>query len=257
VVDGYKWELYNIADDYSEYNDLAAKYPDKLRDLQQLFLVEAEKYNVLPLDNSVLPRIITPRPSATAGRTVFTYTGEISGLPVGDAPSILNKSYSITADVDIPQSGAEGMLVTLGGRFGGYGLYVLKGKPVFTYNLVDMARFRWEGPALTPGKHTIVFDFKYDGPGFGKGGTGILSVDGQQVDSKTIPHTIPFLMSIDETFDVGIDTRTPVDDKDYQVPFRFTGTLNKLTVNLKPEPMSAEDQKKWDEAAKQVNLAAE
>jgi hypothetical protein len=128
---------------------------------------------------------------------------------------------------------------------------------VFTYNLVDMARFRWEGPALTPGKHTIVFDFKYDGPGFGKGGTGILSVDGQQVDSKTIPHTIPFLMSIDETFDVGIDTRTPVDDKDYQVPFRFSGTLNKLTVNLKPEPMSAEDQKKWDEAAKQVNLAAE
>jgi arylsulfatase len=257
VVDGYKWELYNIADDYSEYNDLAAKYPDKLRDLKELFLVEATKYNVLPLDNSVLPRIITPRPSATAGRTVFTYTGEISGVPVGDAPSILNKSYTITADVEIPQSGAEGMLVTLGGRFGGYGLYVVKGKPVFTYNLLDMVRFRWEGQPLTPGKHTIVFDFKYDGPGFGKGGTGVLSVDGQQVDSKAIPHTIPFLMSIDETFDVGIDTRTPVDDKDYQVPFRFTGKLNKLRVNLKPEPLSAEDQKKWDEAARQVNLAAE
>src|SRR5271163_862322 len=166
VVDGYKWELYNIAADYSEYNDLAAKYPDKLRDLKELFLVEATKYNVLPLDNSVLPRIITPRPSATAGRTLFTYTGEISGLPVGDAPSILNKSYTITADVDIPQGGAEGMLVTLGGRFGGYGLYLLKGKPVFTYNLLDMARFRWEGQqALAPGKHTIVFDFKYDGPG--------------------------------------------------------------------------------------------
>jgi arylsulfatase A-like enzyme len=258
VVDGYKWELYNLNDDYSEYNDLSAKYPDRLRDLQELFLVEATKYNVLPLDNSVLPRIVTPRPSATAGRTLFTYTGEMAGLPVSDAPSILNKSYNITADVEIPASGAEGMLVTLGGRFGGYGLYVLKGKPVFTYNLVDLERFRWEAPQpLAPGKHTIVFDFKYDGPGFGKGGSGVLSVDGHPVDSKTIPHTIPFLMSIDETFDVGIDLRTGVDDKDYQVPFRFTGKLDKLTVNLKPEPMSAEDQKRWDEAVKRVNLAAE
>ncbi len=258
VVDGYKWELYNIADDYSESNDLAAKYPDKLRDLKELFLVEATKYNVLPLDNSVLPRLITPRPSATAGRTLFTYPGEIAGLPPGDAPSILNKSYSITAEVEIPEGGAEGMLVTEGGRFGGYGLYLLKGKPVFTYNLVDLERFRWEGKQpLAPGKHTIVFDFKYDGPGFGKGGSGVLSVDGQQVDSKTIPHTIPFLMTIDETFDVGVDTRTSVDDKDYQVPFRFTGKLVKVTVNLKPAPMSAEDQKQWDEAAKRVNLAAE
>jgi len=258
VVNGYKWELYNLGDDYSEYNDLAANYPDKLRDLRQLFLVEAEKYNVLPLDNSVLPRLITPRPSATAGRNVFTYTGEISGLPVSDAPSILNKSYAIAADVEIPQGGAEGMLVTLGGRFGGYGLYLLKGVPVFTYNLVDMARFRWEAKQpLSPGKHTIVFDFQYDGHGFGNGGTGVLSIDGQQVESKTIPHTIPFIMSIDETFDVGIDTRTPVDDKDYQVPFRFTGKLDKLTVNLKPEPRSAEEQRRWDEAARQVNLAAE
>jgi len=155
MPDGYKWELYNIAEDYSEYNDLAAKYPDKLRDLKELFLVEATKYNVFPLDNSVLPRIITPRPSATAGRTLFTYTGEMSGLPIGDAPSILNKSYTITADVEIPQGGAEGMLVTLGGRFGGYGLYLLKGTPVFTYNLLDMARFRWEGTPPAPGKHTM------------------------------------------------------------------------------------------------------
>lgn len=159
--------------------------------------------------------------------------------------------------MELTQSDTEGMLVTLGGRFGGYGLYLLKGKPVFTYNLLDMARFRWEGQPLTPGKHTIVFDFKYNGPGFGKGGSGVLSVDGHQVDSKTIPHSIPFLMSIDETFDVGVDTRTPVDDKDYQVPFRFTGKLNKLTVNLKPAPLSAEEQKQWDEAAKRVNLAAE
>src|SRR5262249_24913160 len=192
VVNGYKWELYNIADDYSQNTDLAAANPDKLRELKELFLVEATKYNVFPLDNSVLPRIVTPRPSATAGRALFTYSGEMAGIPVSYAPSMLNKSYTITAEIEIPQGGAEGMLATLGGRFGGYGLYVLKGKPVFTYNLVDLERFRWEGTAaLTPGKHTIVFDFKYDGPGFGKGGTGVLTVDGREVASQKIPHTIP------------------------------------------------------------------
>jgi arylsulfatase A-like enzyme len=249
VVDGYQWELYNLNDDYSESDDLAAKNPDKLRELKELFLVEATKYNVFPLDNSVLPRIVTPRPSATAGRTVFTYSGEMAGIPVGDAPSILNKSYTITAEVDIPQAGAEGMLATLGGRFGGYGLYVLKGKPVFTYNLVDLQRFRWEGAAaLAPGKHTIAFDFTYDGPGPGKGGTGVLTVDGKEVANQKIPHTIPFLMAIDETFDVGIDTRTSVDDKDYQVPFAFTGTLAKLTIKLGPDQLAEEDYRVIQEA---------
>ena len=196
VVNGYQWELYHIADDYSENNDLAAKFPEKLRDLQELFFVEATKYNVFPLDNSTLPRLITPRPSATAGRTLFTYSGEMAGLPVGNAPSLLNKSYTITAEVEISQAGAEGMLVTMGGRFGGYGLYLLKGKPVFTYNLLGLQRYRWEGAtALTPGNHTIVFDFKYDGPGPGKGGTGVLSVDGTAVATQTIPHTIPFIMA--------------------------------------------------------------
>ena len=190
-------------------------------------MAEAKKYQVLPLDNSILQRILTPRPNATAGRTEFTYSGELSGLPDGSAPNTLSKSYSITAEVEIPQGGAEGMLNTLGGRFGGYGFYVLKGKPVFTYNLLGLERFRWEGKeAITPGKHTIVFDFKYDGPGMAKGGTGVLSVDGKEVDRKKIPHTIPALMTIDESFDVGVDTRTGVDDKDYQPPFRFNGKLD-------------------------------
>jgi arylsulfatase A-like enzyme len=242
VVNGYKWELYNLTEDYSENNDLAAKNPDKLRQLQELFLVEATKYNVFPLDNSVLPRLLAARPSATAGRTVFTYSGEMSGLPDSDAPSILNKSYTITAEVEIPQGGAEGMIATLGGRFGGYGLYLLKGKPVFTYNFLDLARFRWEGQqALAPGKHTIVFDFTYDGPGFGKGGTGVLKVDDKEVANRKVPHTIPFLMAIDETFDVGADTRTPVDDNDYQVPFRFTGKLAKLTYKLGPVQLTSDD----------------
>ena len=258
VLNGYKWELYNIAEDYSQNNDLAAKYPDKLKELQELFLVEAKKYQVFPLDNSILARLIVARPSSTAGRTEFTYSGEMSGLPDGSAPNTLAKSYSISAEVEIPQGGAEGMLNTLGGRFGGYGLYLLKGKPVFTYNLLALERFRWEGKdALAPGKHTIMFDFKYDGPGMAKGGTGVLSVDGKEVDSKKIPHTIPALMTIDESFDVGVDTRTGVDDNDYQPPFRFTGKLDKLTVNLKPEPRSAEDQKHFDEVAKRVSLAVE
>ncbi|MGH6938405.1 arylsulfatase [Hypericibacter sp.] len=233
VVNGYNWELYNLNEDYSQANDLAAKMPDKLKEMQELFLVEAAQHQVLPLDNSILERILAPRPSATAGRSIFTYAGKLSGIPTSDAPSILNKSYTITADVEIPQGGGDGMLVTTGGRFGGYGLYLLKGKPVFLYNFVDMARFRWEGQdALAPGKHTIVFDFKSDGPGFGKGGRGVLSVDGKQVADQNIPHTIPIIMPWDETFDVGVDTRTPVDDDDYQIPFAFDGTIDKLTVQL-------------------------
>ena len=156
-------------------------------------------------------------------------------MPDDNAPNTLGKSYSITAEVEIPPGGAEGMLNTLGGRFGGYGLYLVKGKPVFTYVQLTTEHFRWEGPAaLTAGKHTIMFDFNYDGPGFGKGGTGVLSVDGKEVASKTMPYTIPFLVTVDEIFDVGVDTRTAVDDNDYQVPFRFTGKLNKLTIRLVP-----------------------
>ena len=233
VVDGYKWELYNLKEDFSEYNDLAAKNPEKLRQMKEMFLIEATKYDVFPLDNSILPRIITPRPSATAGRTVFNYSGEMTGLPVSDAPDLLNKSYTITAEIEVPQDGGEGMIATMGGRFGGYGLYLLKGKPVFTYNLLDLERFRWEAPqALSPGKHAVVFDFKYEGPGFGKSGTGMLSIDGKEVANKKMPHTIPFLMAIDETFDIGSDTRTSVDDKDYQVPFHFTGKISKVTFKL-------------------------
>jgi len=255
-VGAYKWELYNLAEDYSQYNDLAAKNPGKLKELQDQFLKEAAKYSVFPLDNSILPRLLTPRPSATAGRTVFTYSGENANIPVGNAPSILNKDYTITAEVTIPKGGAEGMIATLGGRFGGYGLYLLRGKPVFVYNLLDLKRYRWEGgvggrdwlgKALAPGKHTIVFDFKFDGPGFGKGGTGVLSVDGKELSRQTIPHTIPILMAIDETFDVGIDTRTPVDDS-YKLPFRFTGKIDKLTFNLGRVQVAEEEQRKRQEA---------
>jgi len=260
-VSDYKWELYNIAEDYSQANDLAGKNPDKLKELQAVFMTEAGKYQVLPLDNSILPRLLTPRPSAVAGRTEFTYSGENANIPVGNAPSIMNKDYTITAEITVPKGGAEGMIATMGGRFGGYGLYLLRGKPVFTYNLLDLERYRWEGgvgardwlgKALAPGKHTIVFDFKYDGPGPGKGGTGVMTVDGKEFAKKTIPHTIPMLMAIDESFDIGSDTRTGVDDS-YKLPFHFTGTIDKLTFKLGPNQMTAEQQKAQAEAIARAN----
>lgn len=247
-INEYKWELYNVGDDYSQANDLAEKNPGKLKEMQELFLTEAAKYQVLPLDNSVLPRIITPRPSATAGRTTFTYRGENVGIPPGNAPSILNRDYTITADITVPAGGAEGMIATFGGRFGGYGLYLLKGKPVFVYNLLNLKRTRWEGgvgaedwlgKSLSPGKHTLVFDFKYDGPGPGKGGTGVFTVDGKVLSKQTMEHSIPFLMSLDESMDIGLDTRTGVDGS-YTLPFKFTGTINKLTYQIGREQLTAQ-----------------
>ncbi|MCK1713526.1 MULTISPECIES: arylsulfatase [unclassified Bradyrhizobium] len=245
VISGYTWELYNVGEDPTQSNDLAAKIPDKLKQMQALFYSEAAKYNVLPLDNSTLARWNTPRPSLTAGRTVFTYSGELSGVPASAAPSILGKSYTITAEVSIPEGGAEGMIVTEGGRFGGYGLFLSKGdfgvgrgKVVFLYNLLDLKRTMWEGPELSAGKHTIVFDFKSDGPGLGKGGTGVLSVDGKEAAKNSMEHTIPVTFPEDETFDVGLDTRTGVAMVEYRydVPFKFTGKIDKLTFKLEPLP---------------------
>jgi hypothetical protein len=201
-------------------------------------------------------------------RSEFTWSGEITGTPNGDAPSILNSSYTFTAEVDIPQGGAEGMIVTQGGRFGGYGFYVLKGKPVFLYNVLDLKRVRWEGAdALTPGKHTLEFDFKYEGlgagtlafnnvSGIGRGGTGVLKVDGKEVARQTMEHTIPLIMQWDENFDIGADTGTPVEDADYQVPFRFTGKLDKLTLKIDRPKLTPEDIEKLKEATRN-NRAAE
>jgi len=256
VITGYSWELYNVGDlqsgDPTENNDLAATLPDKLKQMQDIFYAEARKFNVLPLDNSTLTRWNSPRPNLTGGRKVFTYSGELISTPNSGAPSILNKSYTITAEVTIPEGGAEGMIVTDGGRFGGYGLFLSKGefgmgrgKPVFLYNLLDLKRTAWAGPELSPGKHTIVFDFKSDGPGLGKGGTGVLSVDGKEVARNTLEHTTPITFPEDETFDIGQDTRTPLAliEYRYDVPFKFTGKINKVTFNLGDEKLTAEEQK--------------
>ncbi len=252
------WELYDLRKDWTQSHDLAADNPKQLKLLEDMFWVEAAKYNVLPLDSSMATRVVVPKPSLAAGRREFTYSGELTGIPYSDAPSLLNTSYTLTADVTIPEGGAEGMINTNGGRFGGYGLYLVKGKPIFTWNLLGLKRVRWEGPeALKPGKHTLEFDFKYDGLGFGtlafnnvsgigQGGTGVLKVDGKTVAEQKMEHTIPIIMQFDETFDVGADTGTPVDDKDYQCPFKFTGKLDKLTIKVEPPKLTPDDIKKLE-----------
>jgi arylsulfatase A-like enzyme len=253
-VADYKWELYNIAEDYSQYNDLAEKMPDKLRELQELFVVQAAKYDVFPLDNAILPRILAPKPSYVAGRTDFTYPGAMTGIPNSNAPNVLAKSFTITADIEVPDDGGDGMIVTDGGRFGGYGLYLLKGKPVFTYNLLALERARWEGDEpLAPGKHTLEFDFTYDGPGMAKGGTGVLKVDGKEVATNTLKSTTPAILTIDETLDIGSDTRTPVDDADYKVPFPFTGTIKTVGFKLGPSELMPEDHKAAQDMKDNVN----
>ena len=244
VVNGLNWELYDLTKDWTQFHDVAKENPQKLEELKDLFWVEASKYQVLPLDASGFTRSIAQRPSIVAGRYEFNYMTPVTGILPGNEPNIFNKSYSITADVTVPKGGGEGVLVTDGGRFGGYALYLKKGKPVLNYNLEGVARFRWEGmQALTPGRHTVHFDFTYDGPGFGKGGTGVLSVDGKEVAKRTVPHTVPFIFGIDESFDVGSDTGTPVEDKEYQVPFAFNGTLHKLSLKLGPPQLSPEAMK--------------
>jgi arylsulfatase len=263
----FPYELYDVTKDWTQYDDLAAKYPDKVKELNDLFWAEAAKYQVLPLDASVATRVVAPRPNLAAGRTDFTWSGQITGTPNGDAPSILDASFNYKAEVDIPTSGAEGMIVTQGGRFGGYGFYLLKGKPVFLYNFVDLQRTRWEGPdALSPGRHMLEFDFKYDGLGFGtlafnsvsgigRGGTGVLKVDGREVARQTMEHTVPLLWQWDENFDIGADTGTPVSD-DYQVPFKFTGKLDKLTLKIDRPHLSPADIQRLREATRN-NRAAE
>ncbi len=161
-------ELYDLNKDFSQSQNLADKHPDKVKEMKKMFIAEAKKYQVFPMDASVAARIVAPRPNITAGRTEFVYTRPMVGLPQGDSPFLLNSSYTITADIEVPEGGAEGMILTSGGRFAGYGFYLLKGKPVFLWNLIDLERIKWEGPeALTPGKHTLEFDFKYDGLGAG------------------------------------------------------------------------------------------
>jgi arylsulfatase len=257
-------ELYDLSKDFSQSQNIADKFPDKVKELKKLFIAEARRYQVFPMDASVAARIIAPRPNITAGRTEFVYTRPMVGLPQGDSPLLLNTSYTITADLEVPAGGAEGMILTSGGRFAGYGFYLLKGRPVFLWNLIDLERLKWEGPdALAPGRHTVEFDFKYDGlgvgtllfnnmSGLGRSGTGVLKVDGKEVMTKKMEKTLPMILQWDESFDIGSDTLTGVNDADYQPPFTLTAKLNKLTIKVDRPQIPPEEIKKLEAAMQQA-----
>ena len=233
----FKWELYNIADDYSEADNLADKNPDKLKELQTLFYAEAKKNNVFPIDASFAERGDPAiRPSLTTGRTNFEYYEGAVRIPEGSAPNFKNQSWSITADVNTTAK-TQGVLATMGGYFGGFALLVKNNKPMFMYRGTNQPKWlvTLQGmQALTPGNHKLTVDFKYDGGGGGKGASMLLSVDRKEVAKGRIERTIGIRFSLDETFDVGEDTGTPVDFNVYDVPFKFNGELNKVTVVLKP-----------------------
>jgi arylsulfatase len=227
-----KWELYDITKDFSQADDLAARNPQKLRELQGLFMAEAGKYNVLPLDDRGGDRVDRAmRPTEGGDRTKYTYYPGAVRIPDAVAPDVKNRSYSITADVVIPDSGADGVLAAMGGLPAGWSLYVKEGRPVFTYNYFIGVTPTISGKEkLSAGPATIHYDFAYDGGGVGKGGTSKLFVNGKLVAEGRIEKTVPFAFSADETFDVGMDTGSAV--ADYKAPFPFTGTIKKVVIEL-------------------------
>ena len=263
------FQLYDLKTSWNQSDDIAAQHPDKVTEMRAMFLEEAKKHQVLPLDASVGARVAAARPSLTAGRNEYVYTSAMTGLPQGDAPYLLNTSYTITADITVPEGGAEGMIVTSGGRFAGFGFYLLEGKPVFLWNLLDLERIKWEGAeALIPGKHSIEFAFTYDGlgaetmafnnfSGIGRSGTGTLKVDGKDVQTIKMEKTIPIILQWDESFDIGSDTITGVNDADYLPPFPLTAKLDKLTIKVDRPQLSAADIKKFEEALKKVESGRE
>ena len=265
----FKFELYDTKTDWTQYSDLAAKYPEKVSEMKDLMFGEFAKYQVLPLDASAATRFVAPRPSMAAGRTVFNYSGlTVTNIPAGNMPSLMNTSYTITAEVDVPKAGADGMIVNEGGRFGGYGLYLVKGKPTFTYNFFGLKRTKWQDPQEpTPGKHTIEFDFRYDGlgagtlaynnvSGVGRGGTGTLKVDGKVVSTEKLEFTVSLALSLDTVFNIGAADGTPVDDKDYQIPFKFEGTIRKLRYALDRPKLTPEDVKRLEQGNRVVQDAS-
>jgi arylsulfatase A-like enzyme len=232
VISGYKWELY-APTDFSQSENLAAKMPDKLLEMRLQFYTEAAKYNVLPLDNSKTTRLDPAiRPSLTRGRKSFTFYDGQSRIPEGACPDVKNKSWSVTADVNVTDVGT-GMIITQGGLFSGWALYLDNGKPVFHSNFCDVAHYEVAGKnTLPPGKHKITMNFAYDGGGVGKGGNATLAVDGETVAKGRIEKTVPIRISLDEGLDVGEDTGTPV-NLNYDVPFKFSGEIEKVVIDLK------------------------
>jgi arylsulfatase A-like enzyme len=232
-----KWELYHVEKDFSQGDNVAAKYPDKVKELDAMFWKEAEKYNVLPLDWRTIERLnseLQGRPSLAGKRKQYVYYAGQVGLPEGASPPVLNKSFSITAEIEIPEKGAEGMVITQGGLTGGYGLYLRDGKAHFVYNLLALERFTTTSDPLPKGKVSLLAEIAYEGkPGeLGKGATVTLSANGKKVGEGKLPRTIPNQFSLSEGLDIGTDLGSAVEFT-YELPFTFTGKIEKVTFDLK------------------------
>lgn len=232
------WELYDTRTDFSLANDLSTRNPEKLKEMQAIFMKEAEKYGVLPIDDRTLERLnaaLVGRPDLMAGRTSLTVYDGMVGMSENVFINTKNRSHSITAEVTIPVGGANGVILSQAGRFGGWSLYLKDGKPTYTYNYLGLQRFTIPATkALPAGKATIRYEFAYDGGGLGKGGVGAILVNGEKVAEGRIERTQPLVFSADEGADVGEDGETPVvEDYGIPAPYKFTGKIAKITVELK------------------------
>jgi arylsulfatase A-like enzyme len=246
--DDFKWELYNVKEDFSQANNLVDQYPDKLKELQDAFDVEAKKYNVYPLDASFASRVDPAiRPSLTRGRSEFVYFPGMIRIPEGSAPDFKNKSWTIAAEIAVPEGGANGVLATIGGRYGGWVLLVQDSKPEFAYAYSNQPQHKYRvasGQPLAPGNHVIRVKFEYEGGGIGKAAIATLLAAEKQVAQGRVEQTIQARFSLDETFDIGEDTGTPVlEEYADKMPFRFTGTLKRFAVVLEPTKLSADEQR--------------
>jgi arylsulfatase len=227
------WELYRLDKDFSQFTNLAADFPQRLRDLKDQFWIEAAKYDVLPLDDRFAERIDPSlRPSLIAGRSHFTYFPGTVRVPESTSPNVKNKSFTLTASIDEP---GDGVLIAAGGVVGGYTLYVKDGRPAFEYNWFAQDRYKIASAEKLPsGPSTVRVEFKYDGGGSGKGGEVSLLVNGKKVGHGRVDKTIQARFSADETFDVGRDTGSPV-GADYQAPFVFTGRIKAIDIDVEAE----------------------
>ncbi|MGB5053858.1 MAG: arylsulfatase [Nitrospirales bacterium] len=247
------WELYDTRTDFSLINDLAGKNPDKLKELQDLFLEEAVKYHVLPIDDRTIERVnaaLAGRPDLMAGRTSLSVYEGMTGMSENVFINIKNRSHTITAEVEIPEGNVNGVVLAQAGRFGGWSLYLKEGRPTYTYNFLGLMRFTIAADESLPaGKASIRFEFAYDGGGLGKGGTGTIFVNDRKITEGRIEHTQAMLFSADEGADVGEDGETPVvEDYGIPAPYRFSGSIHKVTIDLK-------EMKQTDKAAEETGQA--
>jgi arylsulfatase len=244
-----KWELYHLDEDFSEAKDLAAKHPEKLAELKKLFSEEAKKNNVYPFDDRGAARLAVPKPSpggADPNRTRFTYYAGVSRLPETAAPNTKNRSHRITAVIEMPKKGGEGVIVAEGGKSAGFALYVQNGKLVYHYNWFERERTNLVSKTPLPaGKSTVTVEFAYDGGGLGKGGEVVIGINGTEVGRARISNTVAGRFGID-TFGVGSDTGSPVTDT-YKAPFPFTGRIERIDIELGPRNLAPKDEKKLHE----------